>query len=208
MRHTRYAALVALLGILSSSASAQRRVEGNAVYSDSLPSIILQVDSSLTYLGTQRFVLYNVAQAEQHFFAELEGQRIKRYVWIQFEGYLPGTSHTYDYSRDSTIAMWDRTIYHNSSLRATPATEPRPDSDGARARRFLRERGLTFAPSMLYHRLVWLIDRPARNELMVIYMEDPASYGVPQAELEGDRLRHLLSASLERAGRSIQFRER
>jgi hypothetical protein len=32
-------------------------------------------------------------------------------------------------------------------------------------------------------RLVWLLDRPARNELMVIYMEDLADQGLTTAQL-------------------------
>jgi hypothetical protein len=98
----------------ASQASAQRRVERNRVYSDSLPAAILALDSSLTYLGTQSFVLYNVANAEQHFFAELDGKRIKRFVWIQFEGYLPSGHGRYDYSADSVIRMW---LYGDSALK-------------------------------------------------------------------------------------------
>jgi hypothetical protein len=197
--------LAAGICLLSSTAYAQRRVAGQTIHSDSLPSAALVLDTSLSYLGTQRFVLYNVANAEQFFFAELDGKRIKRYVWIQFEGYLPDNHHTYDYSQDSTIQMWNRTIYHNSALRETPRTESRPESDGARARQFLRERGLTLGPRMLYHRLVWLLDQPARNELMIIYMEDPADYGAAESQLKGNRLQELLKASLARAERSIRF---
>jgi hypothetical protein len=192
---------------LAPAGSGERRIEGNTIISDSLPSVRLTMDSSLGYLGRQTFVLYNVANADQFFFAELVGKRVKRFVWVQFEGYLPGLEHTYDYSRDSTIAMWGKTLYRNSALRATPTSESRPDSDGVRARAFLRERGLTLAPNMLYHRLVWLLDQPARNELMIIYMEDPADYN-PTGALDGALLRSLLNLSLRRAEQSISIRPR
>lgn len=53
-----------------------------------------------------------------------------------------------------------------------PQAEPRPDSDGARMRPFLLARGWQMGPEILLERLVWLLDAPARNELMIIYMED------------------------------------
>ena len=209
MQHTqltRAASIAALLFVSTSAAWGQRQVTGNTVTSDTLPKVVVRLDPTLTYLGTQSFVLYNVANAEQFFFAELDGKRVKRYVWIQFEGYLPDKNHTYDYSSDSTTTMWGRTIYRNSVLRQIPTTEQNPASDGAHARQFLRDRGLSMAPSMLYHRLVWLPETPARYEVMIIYMEDPADQGVAAGGLSGDRLNELLRASLARAGRSIEYR--
>jgi hypothetical protein len=178
---------------LASQASAQRRVERNRLYSDSLPAAVLALDSSLIYLGTQSFVLYNIANAEQHFFAELDGKRIKRFVWIQFEGYLPSGHGRYDYSADSVIQMWGRPIYHSSMLLTTPTTEKRPESDGAKARQFVRDRGLTFNSTMRYHRLVSIVNDNAKNELMIIYMEDPALYD---------------DSGLKRVERSIRFEKR
>jgi hypothetical protein len=184
---------------LTSQAAAQRRVERNRVYSDSLPAAVIALDSSLTYLGTQSFALYNVANAEQHFFAELDGKRIKRFVWVQFEGYLPTSHGRYNYSADSIIRLWDRPIYHRAMLRTTTTTEDRPESDGAKARQFVRDRGLTFSSTMLYHRLVSIVGDDARNELMIIYMEDPAAYS--------DSAR-ALDFSLKRAERSIRMEKR
>ena len=113
---TRAAHLAALFIIWASPAGAQRPVTHNTLTSDTLPRVTLHLDSTFSYLGTQSFVLYNVANAEQHFFAELDGKRIKRFVWIQFEGYLPDKPHTYNYSRDTTMTLWGRTIYRNSAL--------------------------------------------------------------------------------------------
>lgn len=187
-------------------AQAQRVVDGNTLTSDTLPKAVLHLDSTLTYLGTQSFVLYDVANVEQFFFADLDGKRIKRYVWIQFEGYLPDKNHTYDYSSDSLSTLWGRPIRRTSQLRTMPTTEQRPTSDGARARHFLRERGYSMGPTMLYHRLVWLFETPAKHELMIIYMEDPRNLGSPAEGLSGERLNELLRASLARAERSIQVR--
>lgn len=52
---------------------------------------------------------------------------------------------------------------------------------------------------MLYHRLVALVDDDRRNELMIIYMEDPALHG------EGAQ---ALEQSLKRVERTIRFERR
>jgi hypothetical protein len=201
-------ALGTTLTALALPLHAQRRVDHNHLYSDSLPPVLLAFDSSLTYLGTQSFVLYGVANAEQHFFAELDGKRIKRFVWIQFEGYLPSSNGRYDYSADSTIRLWDRFIFHSGSLLQTPVTERRPDSDGAKARQFVRDRGLTFSTAMLYHRLVSIADPSRRHELMIIYMEDPANFGQSATSLTPAVTQQLLTLSLVHAGQSVRVQLR
>jgi hypothetical protein len=163
-------AAVALLG--SAPAVGQRHLDGHRLRSDSLPRAVFTFDSTLTYLGTQSFILYDVARAEQHFFGELDGKRLKRFVWVQFEGDLPDNAHTYDYSRFPTVLVSGRAFHHNETIRVSDGTAPRPGSDGARMWDFLKVRGYTLGSALLYQRLVWLLDQPARNEVMVIYMED------------------------------------
>lgn len=77
-RLTPVSGALALL-LLAPPASAQRRVEHNRVFSDTLPAAVIALDSSVISLGTQSFVLYGVANAEQHFFAKLDGKRINRF---------------------------------------------------------------------------------------------------------------------------------
>lgn len=150
---------------------------------------MLEVDPSLSYAGTQRFELYGVANAEQHFFVELDGTRIKRLLWIQYEGYFPANTHTYNY-RDETITHSGRS-WHRRINAARVNDEGRQDSDGARARAFLRAKGWSMGADVLLERLVWLLDTPSRNELMIIYMEDLADQGLTAADLsEGGRARN------------------
>jgi hypothetical protein len=169
--------------------SAQRTVTDNRITSDALPRAVLEVSAGMTYAGTQQFDLYGVANAEQHFFVELDGSRIRRLLWIQYEGYHASNTHTYNY-RDETVTHSGRTWHRRIGATRIPETEPRPDSDGARARTFLRARGWTFGPEVMTERLVWLLDSPPRNELMVIYMEDLADQGLTSADVaEGGKAR-------------------
>lgn len=152
--------------------AAQRRVDGHRLVSDSQPAAGFVFDSNLTYLGTQSFPLYGVAQAEQHFFGQLEGNRLKRFVWVQFEGYLPDNAHTYDYSRFPTVVVSGHSFHHNEQILTAEPPAPRPGSDGAKMREFVRDHGWQLPVAALYQRLVWLVDEPARHEVMIIYIED------------------------------------
>jgi hypothetical protein len=170
-----------LLGVPSLLA-AQRTVEGNRVISKALPAAELEAANDLSYAGTLSFELYNVANVEQHFFVERDGARVKRLLWIQFEGYKPDNTHTYNYT-DSTITHSGQTWHRRRVPFRIPDTEARPDSDGARVRAHIREKGWSLGPDVLMERLVWILDSPARNELMVIYMEDLADQGLTVADL-------------------------
>ena len=84
---------------------------------------------------------------------ELDGTRIKWLLWVQYEGNHASNTSTYNY-RDETVAHSGRTWH-----------------------RLLRAKGWRMGPEITSERLVWLLDAPARNELMIIYMEDGADQG-------------------------------
>ena len=189
MPHTLFFRLALMAALLAQPLAAQRTVKGNDVVSTALPSAVLQVAPGMTYAGTQSFDLYGVANVEQHFFVELDGTRVKRFLWIQFEGYKPDNTHTYDY-KDSTVTHSGQTWHRRVASTRIAETEARPDSDGARARGFIKAKGWTLGPDVLTERLVWLLDSPARNELMIIYMEDLADQGLTAADVrEGGKAR-------------------
>ena len=198
-----------LLLALPSPASAQRTVEGNRVISKALPAAVLEIAEGMTYAGTQRFDLYNVANAEQHFFVERDGNRVKRFLWIQFEGYKEDNTITYNY-KDSTVTHSGQSWHRRLAPFRIPDADARPESDGAKARGFIKEKGWTLGPEVLMERLVWILDSPARNELMVIYMEDLADQGltVPDLRVGGkavDRWPSISEAFHQRALKAFRI---
>src|ERR1700730_13564500 len=79
-------------------ASPSRTVKGRVLTSKEMPPVHLNFSKLFKYVGTQSFILYDVASAEQHFFVDADQQgRIRRMYWVQFEGYLPNNTHTYRY---------------------------------------------------------------------------------------------------------------
>ncbi len=160
---------------------AQRVHNGNQIVSSELPKAILEAGPGMIYAGTQTFDLYGVANAEQHFFVDLDGSRIKRLLWIQYEGYHPVNTYTYDYE-DPKVQHSGRAWFRDISASRVPVTEARPGGDGARARAFVKAKGWTIGPYLMQERLVWIVDSVSRHELMVIYMEDFGTQGVAPAD--------------------------
>jgi hypothetical protein len=72
-----------------------RAVTNSVLTSSSDPAVRIRVDQAFRYIGAQRFILREVADAEQHVFVDSAGGKVTRMYWIQFEKYLPGRGGTY-----------------------------------------------------------------------------------------------------------------
>jgi hypothetical protein len=156
--------------------SSARSVKDQVLTSTEMPAVKLKLDKEFKYVGSQDFILYDVARAEQHFYVDADEKgRIKRMYWIQFEGYLPSNKHTYRYKAIKTVKMGGLEFIADAWARNTKDSPGRPDSDGSRARTFLEKKGYRMASDeVLSQRLVHLVDEKKRDELMIIYMEDLA----------------------------------
>src|SRR5580765_2319703 len=82
---------------LTAAVAQIRIVKDRTLTSTQLPAVQLEFSKPFKYAGGHSFILYEVANAEQHFFVDADKDgTIKRMYWIQFEGYLPSNTHTYD----------------------------------------------------------------------------------------------------------------
>ena len=146
------------------------------------PAVRIKHGKDLKYIGTQSFTLYDVAHAEQHFFVDADDEnRVRRFYWVQFEGYLPTNKNTYNYRSADAVKMGDFMFVSDARPVHIPTTkaQQRPDSDGARARAFIESKGYRMASDdMLWQRLVHMVDASKRDELMIIYMEDLGASGL------------------------------
>jgi hypothetical protein len=179
--------MVVCLSVLLHGTSAQqaRSVKGQVLTSTALPVVQLEFGKEFRYLGSQDFILYGVARAEQHFFVEADAQQnLKRFYWVQFEGYLPDNTNSYRYKPTKVVKLGGLDFIADAYARNLKANPSRPDSDGARAKTFLESKGYRWAgDEVLMQRLVHLADEAKRNELMVIYAEDLQPRGLTAADL-------------------------
>lgn len=166
------------------NAAKPRSVKGQVLTSPVMPAVSMKFDKAFKYAGAQSFVLYNVANAEQHFFVDADKQgRIRRLYWVQFEGYLPNNTHSYRYQATKTVNLGGLDFIADAYPRNRKANPSRPDSDGSRAQTFLESKGYSIGDEVVSQRLVHLIDEAKRNELMVIYLEDLSALGFTAADL-------------------------
>jgi hypothetical protein len=189
-----------------------RSVKDQVLTSTEKPAVRIEFDKGFKYVGGHSFILYEVANAEQHFFidADKEG-RVKRMYWVQFEGYLPSNTHTYRYKANKTANVGGLEFIADAYARNIKGNPGRPDSDGARARAFLEGKGYRMASDdVLSQRLVHLVDEAKRNELMIIYMEGLSGMGLTAADLaEGGRAAarwdEISNGLLERAVKGMKI---
>lgn len=189
----------------------ERKVEGQVVTSARNPAIRIEVGKEFRYLGAQRFNLYGVADAEQHFFAEAGPDgKVKRLLWLQFEGYLPENTNTYNYSASGRATVSGIEFYADTRVStAEAAARQRAGSDGEWMRKLVAAKGLKLPSEGVLQRLVYL-DESRRNELMIIYLEDLAPHGVAAADVikegaQGARLAELRKGLLERANSALKM---
>ena len=162
-----------------------RTVSGQVLKSKATPAVRLEFPRAFKYVGSQSFVLYEVANAEQHFFVDADREgRVKRFFWIQFEGYLPTNNNSYKYKLTKVVNIGGFDFIADAYPRSLQGDLGRPDSDGNRARAFLAGKGFHMAGTeIISQRLVHLVDAAKRNELMIIYTEDLSDTGLTAADL-------------------------
>lgn len=183
---------------LAMSASAQvpaiplAEVESNRIVHPA-EAVTVSVPESARYVGSERFNLYGVADAEVHVFVEADAEgRMRRLWWVQFESYLSSRPElSYNYADGNRPIELGGT---RTWMRAGPAgtTGPmRAGSDREHVFGILKRAGIAIPAEVMNVRLVQMLDDPAgtgkgRRELMIIYSEDLAMTGRALADLTTD----------------------
>lgn len=197
--------------LAAQGAAPERKVAGHAIISELNPSIRIELPQTAVYVGGDRFVLYGIADCELHAFVEADTHRnIERLYWVQFEAYLPsnpGLHHTYDSPRHATIAGWD--FYVDTWVRAA-GEKTTPGSDLEHIQALVRAKAYRLPAGMMSVRLVHLLDKAKRKELMIIYSEDVAPTGFTAADLQSggkahDRWPAIEKGLIERAKENVRI---
>jgi hypothetical protein len=159
----------------------ERSVKGHTLTSPHTPSIKLTFDPQFKYAGADRFDLYGIANAEVHVFVNADEQkRVRRMFWVQFEGFLPNNSETYNYKSSRIAKFGPLEFLADTRPFGTPDN---PQSDGGHVKRLLEKQGLTWPESAVRLRLIHLPNPDRRHELMIIYVEDGKEAHVPREDL-------------------------
>ncbi len=179
-----------------------RSASDNDLISTYDPAAVLSFSDDYRYLGGQKFILYGVADTEQHFFVETtEDDTLKSIYWIQYEAYLPGKPYTYDYDDSPLrVTLGDIEFFTDTAVfEFDPSIERSRGTDGAMARQFLATHGYTYPRHNAYARLVHLTDESRQKELLIIFLDDLETYGYTAAQLEEDGDSHERWPEVEQA---------
>jgi len=201
--------LFSVATLMAQTAPPERKVRGNLITSERDPAVRIELPKAAQHVGADRWTLYGIADCELHAFVEADPQKnVQRLYWVQFEGYLPSRPdlhHTYDSPKHATIGGMD--FYVDTWVRRKDATTE-SGSDREHIEALLRAKGYRMPEAMMYVRLVHLLDKEKRNELMIIYGDDLAPTGFTAADLsEGGKAHEqwpaIADGLLERAERRI-----
>jgi hypothetical protein len=211
--------LVSLIGFSQKPATPTspglREVRGQTIISKELPAAELTFAKEFHYVGGQVVNLYNMAEAEQHFFVKAESSGvIERFYWVQFEHRLPADQHRYNYPADRTTDIGGLSFIYDVKSWGDYAAEmiEDPASDGAAISRLAGKHKLVFPKHAARVRMFHLPTADRRTELMIIYGEalpegspiPVRKEGVPLDKESPEAARALL----ENARRDLVIRKR
>lgn len=199
--------------VIFSQDAGLREVKGRVIKSKDTPNVELEFGKDFTYVGGHKFVLYDVANAEQHFYVDADKNgRIKRMYWVQFEGFLPTNDRTYNYKGTKSVNIGGLDFIADAYARNIKTNPGRPDGDGVRGREFLASKGFRFgSEEILSQRLLHFIGEKKRDELMIIYVEDMAPLGLTSADVDKGgkaeaKWNEISEALLARAQKDLKIR--
>lgn len=213
--------LFAVFFILAAAVTAQtvntdlknlRTADGLSLSSPELPKFKLKFKKPFKYVGGHTFILYEVARAEQHFYVDADKNgNVSRLYWVQYEGYLPSNTHTYDYSESKQVKIGGLDFAADSAPRKYDPADARPNSDRAKAIELLTAKGYKIASDdVMTQRLVNMTTPDNRNELMIIYLEVLTPTGFTAADLNkggkaADKWPEIATGLLERATKGFEI---
>lgn len=154
-----------------------RKVKGRVLTSKNAPELRLKFGKNFKFTGSHEFVLYDRAKAEQFFFIEAANKKIKRLYMLQFENFLPNIDGKYQYNEPNSAEIGGLKYFSNTENvpNVEAALKAVPDSDIAKAAKFLQDKGFILMKSLKYQRFVRVLDNAKRSEFIMLYIEDSES---------------------------------
>lgn len=167
----------------------QRTVEGNFVVSSAMPTIRIQLDTALKYVGNLKSTINDSSHIDNYFFVEHDDNGgIERIVYLQFE--TDANENSYP-KLTKNLILGERNFSYNGGVR--PYRQARidaqtEDSDIRQTVAFLNEKGLSFKELEFYGALQFLhVDEDKRDKLHIFYLERLQEADIPEDVIANSR---------------------
>lgn len=172
-----------------------RTVEGTTVISDLHPAVKVTVPQSAVFVGSVRWPLYDVVDAEIYLFVEADQDKVvERLYLIQFEAYLPSHPELkFDYptSNPEKTDLGPFSVHVRPEFSTAKGGGDAPaGSDVGQMQKLLSDNGYTLPYGALSVRFVHLPTPDQRKELLMVYGETlvPAVLQINEAAAAGDKV--------------------
>ena len=104
----------------------------------------------MAFVGRLQFILYNIADADILFADAGPGGNLKRWLIVQFEGFLDNNTHTYNYAAPTRVTLSAHDYMFDYFIANLLKTEDPPDTDSAHVSRLLQQNGFTLPEGAIW----------------------------------------------------------
>jgi hypothetical protein len=157
-----------------------------------LSPLAVAVAAEFRYVGSQRFLLRERVDVQQHLFVDVASSReVRGFVWVQFERFIAGVEGRYEYDPERIVRVGSYEFIGSVRQYSTP---PDPGSDRSRAFAMLESNGFEMPAVMTRARLIHVSSDDDRAELMIVYAERAESVGVSSSEEADALIRRAVAA--------------
>ncbi|MDH3649760.1 MAG: hypothetical protein OEQ53_08755 [Saprospiraceae bacterium] len=202
-----------------------RYVTNNILISSALPKLEIKVDDAFVFVGKFDFeIIANsdeyppelqgepVAGGDRYVFVSAdENQKINKLFIVQFEGFLPQNSFTYNYNFDNAEFMGENKYRHNTWFYdSKKLSEENPNNEGAKTRKFLENKGYDLDDHFMMSRFVGLASEDRKHEIIIFYLEmmkQATGYSLKEYEtsIREDEADSLRNSFIDRSHQSFSI---
>jgi hypothetical protein len=178
----------------------KRRVEGNVIISENFPAIRIKVSKAFKYAGRLQFNLKEMARVDRFVFVDADRGHVRRLFMVQFEGFLDGVNHTYNYRMRNPMTLGGQTYSQNCWFFDNARNiKENPGAESDKTTAFLKEKHYSVDDELMMSRFVRVVDEEKRHEIIIYYIENLKDSGFPFTEYNGDGQPSARQTAVEKA---------
>jgi hypothetical protein len=165
-----------------------RIIDGDTIFSPSMPLINIRIDYNFVYLGKLHHILEECRQAEEFLFVDPSSRgHITRMLTVHFQGFLENACREYDYNSRQTVQLGRNDyLYDITFLNFLDYVDEYPDTDLARMADYIRKRGYILTGEAVSQRFLRVVDEAQRHVFFIEYLESTIDHELSQERLQTD----------------------
>ena len=175
------------LGCANTAVEPKRYLLDGVLISTKEPALAIEVVSPFTFLGRHPVAIGEIGTGERFVFVDAENEVVGRLLIVQFEGFLPGVDDffRYDLSGKPVVAKYPFRS-NGYAFDMAESVSRNPTGEAAATSTFLKSNGYDVPRFWMMWRSLTIADEAKKKEVIIFYVEDAESIGLPLADLYRD----------------------